>query len=419
MTAEIAVLNTSAVALAADSAVSIGDQFGTKKVYNSATKLFALSKRHPVGVMLYSNAEIAGRPWETVLKEFRSSLGEEELPSLVHYRNRLVEFIETNSVLFPSDARSAFVQQRAVMEVRQLLTVLIARVKAESSQPTEYLLKRWFDDIVQLAKPSADFQSARKQFLQHHKADLEEAARQALENLDVFKKTRKALTLALAETFVNPANFVSSTGLVLAGFGGDDMFPRLEAIEIDGISGTGLRWRSRNSVKIDPLRNRASVVPFAQMDMARMFMEGIRPDFESAVMGAVRTILDRVPDVMGALPLTLTTPHKTALEQAMVAAFSAFRSEYENEKQRLSTDPLLGVVRLLPRDELAALAETLIDLTSFRRRMTLTAETVGGPVDVAVISKGDGFVWIRRKHYFPPELNHAYFQNYFLDCSES
>lgn len=40
-------------------------------------------------------------------------------------------------------------------------------------------------------------------------------------------------------------------------------------------------------------------------------------------------------------------------------------------------------------------------------------ETVGGPVDVAVISKGDGFVWINRKHYFKPELNTQFFNNYF------
>jgi hypothetical protein len=30
---------------------------------------------------------------------------------------------------------------------------------------------------------------------------------------------------------------------------------------------------------------------------------------------------------------------------------------------------------------------------------------VGGAVDVAVISRGDGFVWLKRKHYFSQELN--------------
>jgi len=54
---------------------------------------------------------------------------------------------------------------------------------------------------------------------------------------------------------------------------------------------------------------------------------------------------------------------------------------------------------------LAATAEALVSLTSLSRRVTTEIETVGGPVDVAVISKGDGFVWINRKHYFKGELN--------------
>jgi hypothetical protein len=51
MTAEVAILNTHGVALAADSAitVSIGSE---KKVYNTGNKLFALSKYHPIGIMV-------------------------------------------------------------------------------------------------------------------------------------------------------------------------------------------------------------------------------------------------------------------------------------------------------------------------------------------------------------------------------
>ena len=47
--------------------------------------------------------------------------------------------------------------------------------------------------------------------------------------------------------------------------------------------------------------------------------------------------------------------------------------------------------------------------------MSLDSETVGGPVDVAVISKGDGFIWIDRKHYFRKDLNHHFFRNYYVD----
>jgi len=61
------------------------------------------------------------------------------------------------------------------------------------------------------------------------------------------------------------------------------------------------------------------------------------------------------------------------------------------------------------------MAEALVNLTSFKRRFSFDAETVGGPVDVAVLCKGDGFVWIKRKHYFKPELNPHFLTNYFQD----
>jgi hypothetical protein len=68
---------------------------------------------------------------------------------------------------------------------------------------------------------------------------------------------------------------------------------------------------------------------------------------------------------------------------------------------------------MLPKDELAAMAESLVNLTSFKRKVTMESETVGGPIDVAVISKGDGFIWIKRKHYFKAELNPQFFANYY------
>jgi len=75
----------------------------------------------------------------------------------------------------------------------------------------------------------------------------------------------------------------------------------------------------------------------------------------------------------------------------------------------------MSVVGILPKEELAAMAEALVNLTTIKRKMSLDIETVGGPIDVAVISKGDGFIWIKRKHYFDPNLNPQFFENYFRD----
>jgi len=50
-----------------------------------------------------------------------------------------------------------------------------------------------------------------------------------------------------------------------------------------------------------------------------------------------------------------------------------------------------------------------------QRRVSREIETVGGAIDVAVISKGDGFVWVKRKHYFNPDRNLRFVNGYFSE----
>lgn len=80
MTLEVAVLNKQAIALAADSAVTIGGS-ANPKIFNTL-KLFALSKHQPVGIMVYSSAEIMALPIETAIKVFRQELGEDQCGTL-------------------------------------------------------------------------------------------------------------------------------------------------------------------------------------------------------------------------------------------------------------------------------------------------------------------------------------------------
>ena len=95
------------------------------------------------------------------------------------------------------------------------------------------------------------------------------------------------------------------------------------------------------------------------------------------------------------------------------AIVKAVQKQISVEMRQSYTDPLLSTLDMLDKEDLANVAESLISLTSLVRRMQPGEETVGGPVDVAVISKGDGFVWIKRKHYFKPEYNQSFMMNYF------
>src|SRR5262249_48278093 len=60
--------------------------------------------------------------------------------------------------------------------------------------------------------------------------------------------------------------------------------------------------------------------------------------------------------------------------------------------------PIMGAVSALPRQDLAKMAEALVALTAFLMRMTADQEeTVAEPIDVALLSKCDGFIWVKHK----------------------
>jgi hypothetical protein len=75
------------------------------------------------------------------------------------------------------------------------------------------------------------------------------------------------------------------------------------------------------------------------------------------------------------------------------------------EARREHAIPLRRVLGVLPVDEMAELAETLINLQSLKEKVTKNSETVGGPVDVAIITKNEGLLWAKRKHFFDIDLN--------------
>ena len=94
MTAEVAVMNRSAVALAADSAMSVGN---TGKTYPT-NKLFALSKHHPVGVMMYNNAEFMGVPWETLVKMHRHGIASRGMATVNDYAASFLDYISNETI---------------------------------------------------------------------------------------------------------------------------------------------------------------------------------------------------------------------------------------------------------------------------------------------------------------------------------
>ncbi len=63
------------------------------------------------------------------------------------------------------------------------------------------------------------------------------------------------------------------------------------------------------------------------------------------------------------------------------------------------------VIPAMPFSDAIQFAKFLVDVTVGYSHFLLGPDTVGGPVEVAGISRHEGFKWISRKHYYPSELN--------------
>lgn len=59
----------------------------------------------------------------------------------------------------------------------------------------------------------------------------------------------------------------------------------------------------------------------------------------------------------------------------------------------------------MPFQDALDLADFLVDTTIRLTRFMPGASTVGGPIELAGITKHEGFKWIKRKHYYRSELN--------------
>jgi hypothetical protein len=426
MTAEIGILNRNGVALAADSAVTVGYN-GRQKVFNTANKLFALSKRHPVGIMIYGGADFMSVPWETIVKIFREELGDSKYNTLEEYADRFISFISSDSRFVSEETEKMAV----IINFKEYLSSLLMQVNKEihdtyktvepSPEQVAQILHINIKNKLQEMNETPFLKDNDREnilsFLGKHSSILVEIIKHDI-HIPISEELSTDLQLIGGMLFCKDI-FINYTGVVISGFGEEEIFPVLKGYQVDGIYDGKMKFKICEDVAVNAVRGQkptAAVIPFAQQEMVQSFIRGIDPTLNQSLQKSLGSIFDNFGDIVEAAlknnsTTTITEDDKNILAEAGIEISRHFKEKLEEIQMDLYVRPLLDIVSLLPKEELAAMAEALVNLTSFKRKVSIDAETVGGPIDVAVITKGDGFIWIRRKHYFQPELNYNFFQN--------
>lgn len=427
MTAVVGVLNKHAVAIAADSAVTIGNANG-RKIFNKANKVFTLSKYHPVGIMIYNSADFMGTPWETIIKMYRSQLEKKSFPSVEEYKNDFISYIRTKNFFVNEESQLIYLNNFAYTILSQIIGDITTKRPDLFNDPTaekrneflsllestlDHLITTWSStDIYQEFDSFSfeDFQTySTSVFISLMKSIFTE------NGIDISSDLESKIITTVFHLLRSKQYDQSFTGLIFTGFGEEEIYPHLVAINISLVVNGLLRFKAdtNNSAAIS-VHNQGAVCPFAQTDVIDTILTGIDPNLDSIYIANFTKhlkkyndeILSRIGDSNPLLSEQIRNLNTNDL-------VNEFREANKNLRIQKYINPLLNAVSSLSKDDLAEMAESLIYLTYLKRRITFAEESVGGPVDVAIISKGDGFVWIKRKHYFSAELNNHFFNNYF------
>lgn len=402
MTAEIAIINRSAIALAADSAVTVGEE----RVWKSTNKLFSLSPMNDIGIMIYGSGDFCGVPWDIIIKSYRCRTSK-------HFET--VENLYKDFINFLLDFSVPHDELESLNIYRLFLNVINECFEGtDNMQPMQFRSKLKGNirdlqdildkfDLIDQAISTADFN---QEFAEIIKALAKEKTPHK-----ITKEIYSSIIRICSISFNKALESGYETGVVFCGYGSTQIFPELIHVACDGRSSLGLRYWTRGRQNLnDKDAPSAAIFPFAQKDIFYLFVEGIDSSYLEFLHRVLSGVLyKRTSDVIDRyVKEDEQLVEKRIQEKENDAAVEAFGLEFREFRKSQTVSPMMTVIRSLPKDEMAAMAEALVEITSLRRKIDSKLESVGGPVDVAVISKGDGFVWIKRKHYFSSDLNSDY-----------
>lgn len=410
MTAIVGVLNKHAAAIAADSAATLG---GGKKVMNTANKLFALSKYHPVAIAIYGNADLVETPWEIIIKEYRRNLNDSCFPKVEDYAKNFFDYLKGKSYFCTPQEAGDSLRVSIIRFFKNFVTNELPPVMSPDDKASKIkeLLNLFKKEMAAMPYLEGFDVSDRKEV----KPYVEEACNCLQNKFDAlgFDIHINDYIDVIISYFLKTIPKGGTSGLVFIGYGKDEMFPSVCDYVVGNVMANKIAMSLRDITCISKNMS-SSIHPFAQTDVMTTILDGVSPQIEriqqQCFEEAVTKVMSKVADL-------IEPSHKGISQSIREVDVNIFREVYNSlfyKMQRQEyTAPFVRSVAGLEKEDLADFAESLIKLTSLKRKVSPSMETVGGPVDVMLISKGDGIIWKSRKHYFDKELNHHFFQNYF------
>ena len=417
MTALVGILNVRGAAIAADSAVTM-TRDRNRKIANSANKMLRLSSAQPVSVMICGSGMFLGTPWDIVIRRYRQKWGQVSLPTVQECVGDFFSYMVSEKVFFPDIYEKRFLKY-SLCNLFQVLREDVPFVDINDEgevKNVKSIIKTFKSEIKKSIASMAQFGKCPmfedytlEQFTKKTSSVVDEFIEEQLEDNDflsfpveVYQAIRDDLVAGLL-CYVTTRSENEGATLVFTGFGADEDYPTLISANVnEGFDGRVCYHVKDEDIVHVSADKPVAICPFAQTDIMKSLLTGVNPGFNNVACergSQMYMEFDRMlqESVCGE---ELDEEFSGILQEVKCLDLYHSFERFDKKLMGQSSKQWLKTLRNYDLQDMAQLAENLIAMTSLERHMTFSEEGVGGPIDLAIITKNNGFTWLSRKSWY-------------------
>ncbi len=448
MTSQLALMNSMAVALASDSAVTIGS-----KTFDGVKKIFRLESNPKIGIMISNVANYipCNVSWERVIRMFDLSI-KKEFSTVEECVQKFKKFVSDEKVLAPNSENSISLQYDLIKFVEYW-------IRPEQKRQFQEVIKEMPGDIYTefegldlhvnktieskiaslkdrisglISELSADQEFEHKRMMKIHSDTVKQASEIFCEKHDIPEsQLKKIFTIMSYHLCAQPNlekryNWRDFTNVVIAGFGSTQITPELHELKVGAIIDDkigaffnadvhGIRIPSnlKDTGDLENLGNgnysaSAFIIPYAQVEEIQNILNGVHPEFQqrylltqiptNMVKTVTESIIPKLAEIPGVGPSTLEkivesiTGSSEELEVAIRNEIDEGRRHWAGATRR---QRFRDSTRNMDAIQLSKFAKKIVTIEAeVAYYSNQRNRSVGGEIVVAYITMEDGLKFV-------------------------
>lgn len=399
MTCQLVLFNGYGAVLASDSAVTMGN----RRVYDTAEKITPLPVPHQIAILDSGTAFLHQFPVQVLLEEFGKTLGGTRLSTAFEYQRKFVDFLESSALFSDEVQNSAFCSH-----IENHISILKNAINRQFPSPDRThdemseVITYWRECYEKYALNQGSNDEWFDGIWDSNIDEISDIYGRHFTEQELSDSIVSDLCSELEAYAMRALSHGANTTLSFVGYGEHELMPSFSQFYFLGFTGNKLQhWHLAND-KFDSAAtlNRVGVKLIAQTDAIETFIRGFARDTHESARTIIRDTIGQISDATKSTHTPPIEDSESEVEDSMAERQEELKRDAEAKIDELGSAreaEFYDVIGGLPPATLATVAESLIGIQSLHQAVTAKLNTVGGPIDTAMITRANGFQWIRHK----------------------